>query len=77
MAPYFQVDAAKYGQILEGINFCDLARNQKYFGTQQQPGPIFQVAERASAIWLDAKVIAEPVKPEEIISVDFVANAKE
>jgi len=77
MAPYFQVDAAKYAQILDGINFCDLARNQKYFGTQQQPGPIFQVAERASAIWLEAKVIAQPVKPQEIISTGFITNAKE
>jgi NitT/TauT family transport system substrate-binding protein len=77
MAPYFQVDAAKYAQILEGINFCDLARNKRYFGTQQQPGPIFQVAERASVIWLDAKIIAQPVKPEEIISVNFIADAKE
>jgi NitT/TauT family transport system substrate-binding protein len=77
MAPYFQVDAPKYAQILEGINFCDLARNRKYFGTQQEPGPIFQVAERASAIWLDAKVIAQPVKPADIISASFIANAKE
>lgn len=77
MAPYFQVDASKYAQILEGIDFCDLARNKKYFGTQQDPGPIFKVAERASAIWLDAKVIAEPVKPEDIISVEFIAKAKE
>ena len=76
MAPHFQVDAAKYGQILNGINFCDLARNRKYFGTPQAPGPIFKVAERASAIWLDAKVISAPVKPEEIISVDFVVRAQ-
>ncbi|MGD0227770.1 MAG: ABC transporter substrate-binding protein [Terriglobia bacterium] len=77
MAPYFQVDAAKYGQILKGINFCDLARNREYFGTPQAPGPIFNVAERASAIWLDAKAIAAPVKPGEIISADFVSNAEE
>ena len=77
MAPYFQVDAAKYAQILEGINFCDLARNRKYFGTQAGPGPIFKVAERASAIWLDAKVITQPVKPQDVISTDFIVNAKE
>ena len=77
MAPHFQVDAVKYGQILNGINFCDLARNRTYFGTQQAPGPIYQVAERASAIWLQAKVISEPVKPTEIISVDFVNKAQQ
>jgi NitT/TauT family transport system substrate-binding protein len=77
MAPHFQVDAAKYGQILNGINFCDLARNRQYFGTQQVPGPIFKVGERASSIWLDAKVIAEPVKPTDIISVDFIVQAKQ
>jgi len=76
MAPHFQVDAAKYGVILQGINFADLARNQAYFGTAQAPGPIFQVAERASTIWQDAGVIQTPVNPKDIIDVHFIAEAK-
>ena len=77
MAPNFQVDATKLGQILTGINFCDLQRNRKYFGTVQEPGPIFQVAERASKIWQEAGVISKPVSPQEVISVEFIAKAKE
>jgi NitT/TauT family transport system substrate-binding protein len=72
MAPHFEVDAAKYGDILTGLKFCDLARNRQYFGTDATPGPIFDVAKRASQIWLEAKVIEVPVKPESIISTNFV-----
>jgi NitT/TauT family transport system substrate-binding protein len=72
MAPHFQVDAAKYAAILSGAKFCDLARNRQYFGTRQSPGPIYDVGRRASAIWLEAKVIETPVKPESIISTDFI-----
>ncbi len=77
MAPNFQVDATKFGEILEGINFCDLQRNRDYFGTEQSPGPIFKVAERASTIWLSAGVISKPVNPQEIISLEFVNKAQE
>ncbi len=77
MAPNFQVDATKFGQILDGINFCDLQRNQKYFGTAENPGPIFAVAERASTIWQQAGVISKPVQPKEIISTEFIAKAQE
>jgi len=77
MAPHFQVDATTYGTILQGITFCDLARNRQYFGTEQRPGPIYQVAERASAIWMQAGVISTAVNPKEIISTEFVAKAQE
>ncbi len=76
MAPYFQVDTTKYAAILGGLKFCDVARNQAYFGTGSAPGPIFDVAKRASAIWLEAKVVSSPVDSKSIISADFVAKAK-
>ena len=40
MAPHFQVDAAKYAQLIGGLKFCDLARNRAYFGSGSS-GPIF------------------------------------
>jgi NitT/TauT family transport system substrate-binding protein len=76
MAPHFQVDAAKYALILSGAKFADLTRNQQYFGSASVPGPIFDVAKRASVIWLDAKVIQVPVKPETIISTAFLQGAQ-
>jgi NitT/TauT family transport system substrate-binding protein len=75
MAPYFQVDAAKYAAILSGAKFCDLTRNQAYFGSSAAPGPIFDVAKRASGIWQEAKVIEAPVRPDSIATTDFVAAA--
>jgi NitT/TauT family transport system substrate-binding protein len=74
MAPYFQVDGAKYAQILSGAKFADLARNKVYFGTAASPGPIYDVAKRASAIWLDAKVVSAPVSPESIITTKFITD---
>ncbi|MCX7004770.1 MAG: ABC transporter substrate-binding protein [bacterium] len=76
MAPYFQVDAKKYAMILSGATFSDLARNREYFGSPQLPGPIFDVARRASGVWLDAKVIGTPVKPSVVISTEILNKRK-
>jgi NitT/TauT family transport system substrate-binding protein len=76
MAPHFQVDPGKYAAILTGLKFCDLARNHAYFGTTAAPGPVFDVARRASTIWQEAKVIEKPVKAETIIDPEFVTAGK-
>jgi NitT/TauT family transport system substrate-binding protein len=75
MAPFFEVDAAKYAQILSGARFTNLARNREYFGTKDKPGPIFEVAKQASDIWLKANVIQASVSPESIISTEFINGA--
>lgn len=72
MAPYFQISPEKYKAILSGVEFSDIMRNREYFGTAQKPGPIYDVASRASAIWHTAKVISGQVKPETIINSNFV-----
>lgn len=76
MAPHFQVDAPQFGLILQGINFADLARNRVYFGTEKAPGPIFDVANRASAVWQDAGIIQHSVSPKDIIDVRFIEEAQ-
>jgi NitT/TauT family transport system substrate-binding protein len=75
MAPFFEVDAAKYAQILSGARFTNLTRNREYFGTKDKPGPIFEVAKQASDIWLKANVIQASVSPESIISTEFIDSA--
>lgn len=72
MAPHFQIDAKKYGLILSGARFCDLARNREFFGAPEKPGPIFEVARRASDIWKEAAVIEAPVDPKAIIAADLL-----
>jgi NitT/TauT family transport system substrate-binding protein len=72
MAKYFEVDPQKYRAILEGVAFADLQRNREYCGTRESPGPIFQVAARASAIWVKAGVVSSPVQAQDIIVTDFV-----
>ena len=54
MAPHFQVDPVKYAKLIEGLKFCDLARNRVYFGAAGN-GPIFQVAQEASRVWMQAE----------------------
>jgi NitT/TauT family transport system substrate-binding protein len=76
MAPHFQVDASKYAKLIDGgAKFCDLARNRTYFGADT-PGPIFQTAQRASQIWLDAKVIPSAVSPNSVLTTKFVQEAR-
>ena len=75
MAPHFQVDAAKYAKLIEGLKFCDLARNRAYFGSAAA-GPIFQVAQQASSVWLQAKVIPSTIDPASVVSTQFVAEVK-
>lgn len=76
MAPHFQLDPAKYALILSGAKFTDQARNQSYFGTEQNPGVIFGVAQTASNIWLSAGVVKTSVTPKAIIATQFVLNWK-
>ena len=77
MAPHFQVDAAKYADILTGVKFTGLERNRQYFGTAAAPGPIFSVAWRASQLWMEAGAISRPVDPNSIISTKFVTEGHE
>lgn len=72
VAKYFEMDPAKYRAILEGVEFTDHKRNREYFGTRESPGPLFQVASRASGIWLKARAISRAVQEQDIISTDFV-----
>jgi NitT/TauT family transport system substrate-binding protein len=72
MSRYFEVAPQKYRTILEGVEFTDLKRNREYFGTPEKPGPIFEVASRASVIWLKAGAISSPVQGQNIIATNFV-----
>ena len=74
MAPHFQIDAKKYGLILSGARFCDVARNREFFGTREAPGPVFEIGRRASDIWKEAGVIAAPVDPKRIIATDLLPS---
>lgn len=74
MAPHFQLEPKKYATILSGARFCDLDRNLEFFGTNQKPGAIFEVATRAADIWLEAGVIRKRVTPSSIISSEYLQS---
>jgi NitT/TauT family transport system substrate-binding protein len=77
MAPYFQITPQKFAAILEGVRFADLERNRAYFGIPPAKGPIFDVAEKSSKIWLQGDVIKQPIAPDAIITQTFVAEDKQ
>jgi NitT/TauT family transport system substrate-binding protein len=72
MAPFFELDPQKYALILSGAKFTNLQRNQQYFGTEDKPGEIYNVANQASNIWLKAGLIKNSVEPRKIISAKFL-----
>lgn len=72
MAPHFQVSAEKFAAILSGVQFTDLNRNRVYFGTPSQKGRIYDVAEKASEVWFEAKVVKSKINPNSIITYDFL-----
>jgi NitT/TauT family transport system substrate-binding protein len=76
MAPHFQVNSQQYANILKGAKLCDLATNRDYFGTNGK-GPIFDVAARASRIWIRAQVMKTPVDPNSIITTNFIQGVHE
>ena len=80
MAKEYNVPVADFKRMAAGAKLADLAETQKTFGTSEQPGPVYQLAQDASKLWLKAGVIKEPVRPEEVIDwtiVDMLSAEKE
>jgi len=67
MAKEYNVPVADFGPMIAGAKIADLQENLRTFGTRAHPGPAFQLASDASALWLGAGVIKAPVKPEDVI----------
>ena len=54
------------------ITFYDREGNKEFFGTTENPGPIFDLAEQANTIWLDAGLITQSADIEALIDPSFV-----
>jgi len=54
------------------ITFYDREGNKEFFGTTENPGPIFDLAEQANTIWLDAGLITQSADIEDLIDPSFV-----
>ncbi|WP_341728814.1 hypothetical protein, partial [Brooklawnia sp.] len=59
-------------QMENEISFYDRAGNKTFFGTAAAPGPIYQLADEANTIWLDAGLITDSAKVDTLIDPSFV-----
>jgi NitT/TauT family transport system substrate-binding protein len=61
-------DPELFAAALEKIRFYDGERNLEYFGTPEQPGPIYKTAQVAIEVWRSAGVLRFELTPADIIS---------
>ena len=52
----YKLKPAEVKDIISGIRFYDLKRNQEFMGTPTAPGPIYQVFDQAASLWQEAGV---------------------
>jgi NitT/TauT family transport system substrate-binding protein len=62
-------DPAVFAETLEGVRFYDGAGNRAYFGTPENPGPIYDTLQKAIDVWHSVGVLKADVAP-----ADFIAH---
>jgi NitT/TauT family transport system substrate-binding protein len=68
MAGHYNVPIEDFQAMLAGAKLADLADTLETFGTEENPGPVYKLAEDASELWMAAGVIERPVAPSEVVS---------
>jgi NitT/TauT family transport system substrate-binding protein len=67
-------DPAEFAATLEGVNFIDAATNKIYFGSPSAPGPLYGTVQFALDIWNELGILETTVKPEDLITGEFLAK---
>ena len=67
-------DPAEFAATLEGVNFIDAATNKIYFGSPSAPGPLYGTVQFAVDIWNELGNLETTVKPEDLITGEFLAK---
>jgi NitT/TauT family transport system substrate-binding protein len=60
-------DPAAFGDTLKGVGFYDAKGNQKYFGTPDHPGPIYETMQQAIDVWSSIGMLHMQVSPADVI----------
>jgi len=76
MARHYNVPVGDFQSMLGGAKLADLADTLETFGTEENPGPVVQLAEDASELWLAAGVIERPVAPSEVVSWSVIKRLR-
>jgi NitT/TauT family transport system substrate-binding protein len=61
-------DPAVFAEALAGVRFYDSDRNQEYFGTADQPGPIYPTLQAAIDVWSDLGMLEVEVSPADLVA---------
>jgi NitT/TauT family transport system substrate-binding protein len=61
-------DPAAFAEALAGVRFYDSDRMQEYFGTADQPGPIYPTLQAAIDVWSDLGILEVEVSPADLVA---------
>jgi NitT/TauT family transport system substrate-binding protein len=61
-------DPAVFAETLRGVALYDLEDNRAYFGTPDQPGPIYETMRYATAIWSELGMLKVELTPADVIA---------
>jgi len=61
-------DSAVFAKALAGVRFYDSDRMQEYFGTAEQPGPIYPTLQAAIDVWSDLGMLKVKVSPADLVA---------
>jgi NitT/TauT family transport system substrate-binding protein len=60
-------DPEAFGETLKGVGFYDAEGNREYFGTPDQPGPIYATMQQAIDVWSSIGMLHMQVSPADVI----------
>lgn len=76
MADAYSLPVEDFRAMCEGVRFYDLEMNRGFFGSAESQGPIYEVFEQASAIWLEEGIIQSPAAAMDKIDPSFIMGAE-
>jgi|JI7StandDraft_1071085.scaffolds.fasta_scaffold44432_3 NitT/TauT family transport system substrate-binding protein len=73
MAKFWKLPLPEAKSTIAGMRFFDLATNQRFFGTAEQPGQLVQTVSSANRVWVKSGVIKQPIAdPSSLVYFDGV-----
>lgn len=72
MAKSSELSVSELQTQLEGVKFANAEESVRYFGTDEEPGQIYDVIETGAAIYQRAGLIDQEVNPDAIVDPTFI-----
>lgn len=72
MADGLKIDLKEFTSTVPGLKFLDKEDNKKLFGTNANPGSIYEATKNDIDFYVEQKIIEKAITPESIINSKFV-----